>query len=369
MRTTNINPVLSPLTQMMLIGGGFVLIVTGMRAASEMVNTILLAFVITLLSAPLYRQLIRRHVPPFVAIALILLLFIVILVGLGVFLAVSLNRFEANLAQYKADLIEKTVGFIQQLSDNGFTLANVVPISDSFNFQSMIGNAFNIVGRILSSFASLFTNMGLVVLIVFFALFEVTAVPERLVQGLGENNNLLQRFYDMNQSIRTYFWIKTQTGLLTAVANTILLLVLGVDFALLWDVLSFLFNFIPNIGFLIALIPVTIVTFLQYGMGKALIVVIGYVLINFIVDNILSPKLMGRGLNLSPAIVFIALIFWTWVLGILGAILAVPFLIIVKTIVDSDEGARWLSLIISGNVPQAAARQNQVADETNRIDK
>ena len=339
---------------MMLIGGGFVLIIAGLRAAAEIVNITLLAYVITLLAAPLYWQLISRRIPAFVAVGLILLLFVIIIVILGSFLMVSLSRLEANLTYYEADMVEKGVALFESLSQNGIILADAVPLSSSFDLQALIGNAFNFVGRLLASFASLFTNMGLIVLIVFFALFEVTAVPARLVQGLGEDHDLLPRFYQMNQSIRTYFWIKTLAGLITAVANTLLLLGLGVDFALLWGFLSFLFNFIPNIGFLIALIPAAIFALLQFGIGKALIVVAGYVIINFVVDNILSPKLMGRGLNLSPAIVFIALIFWAWVLGILGAILAVPFMIIVKTMLDSDEDTRWLSLIISGNVPQTS---------------
>lgn len=339
--------VLTPLSQMMLIGGGFVLIVTGLRAGSEIINIILLAYIVTLLAAPVYRQFIRWRMPPFAAVLLVLLFFLVVILSLGVFLTISLSHLEASLSQYQSDLTDKVLALITSLTDDNATLSGTAPILGTSDIQSMISTAFSYVARVLSSFARLFTNMGLVVLIVFFALFEVTAVPKRLVHGLGADHALLGRFYRLNQSIRIYFWIKTLTGFITAVANTVLLLALGVEFAFLWGLLSFLFNYIPNIGFIIALIPAALVALLQFGVVKAVIVMLGYVVINFLMDNVLSPKFMGRGINLSPLIVFIALIFWSWVLGVLGAILAVPFMLIIRTLLESDENMRWLSLIIS----------------------
>lgn len=339
--------VLTPLTQMMLIGGGFVLIVAGLRAGSEIINIILLAYIVTLLAAPLYRQFIRWHLPPFAAVLLVLLLCLIMLLGLGVFLTISLGRLEASLSQYQSALTDKALALAAALSEDSAALSDTLLTSGGFDFQSMISNAFGFVTRVISSFARLFTNMGLVVLIVFFALFEVTAMPERLIHGLGADHTVLQRFYRLSQSIRTYFWIKTLAGLTAAVANTVLLLALGVEFAFLWGVLSFLFNYIPNIGFIIALAPAALIALLQFGVAKALIVIAGYVVVNFLMDNVLSPKFMGRGINLSPLIVFIALIFWSWVLGVLGAILAVPFMLIIRTLLESDENMRWLSLIIS----------------------
>jgi len=114
--------------------------------------------------------------------------------------------------------------------------------------------------------------------------------------------------------------------------DTIFLLILGVDFALLWGLLAFLLGYIPSVGFWFALIPPFILALFEFGITKALIVLVGYILINGSVQNFLQPKMMGSGLNLSPLVVVISLFFWAWVLGPIGALLAVPMTIIVKEI-------------------------------------
>jgi predicted PurR-regulated permease PerM len=143
-------------------------------------------------------------------------------------------------------------------------------------------------------------------------------------------------------------------------------LALGVDFAFLWGGLSFILSFIPNIGFLLSLVPPVTLALIQFGPGKALIVLAGYILINGTCDNVIGPRYMGEGVNLSPLVTFIVVMYWSWVLGAAGAFLALPLTILVKLLIlDQYADTRWLGLLISmgdggasapgGRVPAGAA--------------
>jgi len=127
--------------------------------------------------------------------------------------------------------------------------------------------------------------------------------------------------------IRKYISISAFTGLLTAIGNLILLLIMGVDFPVLWAFLSFLFSFIPSIGFILSVLPPAILAFLDLGLSESIIVLVGFILINAIIENVLKPRVMGEELNLSLSIILISLIVWAWILGAIGAILAIPLTI------------------------------------------
>jgi len=166
---------------------------------------------------------------------------------------------------------------------------------------------------------------------------------------LGSDNRLLGELQDINFGVRQYIVIKSWTGLLAAAANTVVLFALGVDFALLWGLLAFLLNYIPSVGFIIALVPPFILALVQYGIGKALIVLAAYIIITVITDNIIAPRAMGRGLDLSPLAVFVSLVFWAWVLGLVGALMAVPLLLMTKIFLARFDETRWLAAAISGD--------------------
>ncbi|MEE9118243.1 MAG: AI-2E family transporter, partial [Calditrichia bacterium] len=137
----------------------------------------------------------------------------------------------------------------------------------------------------------------------------------------------LLKITELADEIRKYVSISAFTGLLTAIGNFILLLILGVDFPFLWAFLSLLFSFIPNIGFVLSVIPPAFLALAESGVTEAIIIVIGFVIINAIVENIIKPKFMGEELNLSLFVIFLSLIVWTWILGAMGAILAIPLTI------------------------------------------
>ncbi|MEM7349059.1 MAG: AI-2E family transporter, partial [Chloroflexota bacterium] len=157
---------------------------------------------------------------------------------------------------------------------------------------------------------------------------------------------LLTHLRRFTQAIRNYLVLKTWISLGTGLCVTIWLMILGIDFPILWGLLAFLLNYISNIGSVIAALPVVLLGAVQSGLVGALLVAFGYIVINTIIGNLIEPRLMGRGLQLSPLVIFLSLLFWGWVLGTVGALLSVPLTMAVKIALESSEDTRWLASLL-----------------------
>ena len=346
---SNLSP--SSITWALLAGGGIVLIIGGMRAAAQIVNTLLLAYVVTLLFTPFLIWLRKKHVPAFLAIIFILLSLLVITLVLIWFVGISVHQFEAKLPQYEARVEDALRNLLppEDLLPAGDEDIPATLMPESLSLGPLLTSTLQYVPTVLSSISNFTSHAMMIALIVFFALLEATSLAKRITGGLGSDNRLLREMQNINFGVRKYIIIRTWTGLLAAAANTIALVALGIDFALLWGLLSFIMNYVPSVGFIIALIPPFILALVQFGLAKALIVLATYIVINAITDNIIAPRAMGHGLNLSPLAVFISLIFWAWVLGLVGALMAVPLLLITKIFLDRFDETRWLAVAISGD--------------------
>jgi AI-2 transport protein TqsA len=339
----------SSIVWILLAGGGLVLIIGGMRAASEIVNLLLIAYVITLIFTPFFLWLRNKKIPAFLAIIFILLTLLVGILFLGWFVGISVYQFEAKLPEYEAQLEaalarvispESLLPFIEQILTQ--------PSPDFLSIGSLANSVLKVIPSVLSGLSSFSSQVLMIMFIVFFGLLESTNLAKRISKGLESDPQFFSELQEINLGVRKYILIKTWTGLLAAGANTLVLMVLGVDFALLWGLLSFLLNYIPSVGFIIALIPPFILALIQFSLKEALIVLTAYIVINTLTDNIISPRVMGKGLDLSPLAVFISLVFWAWVLGLVGAIMAVPLLLIMKMILGRFYDTRWLAVAISG---------------------
>jgi predicted PurR-regulated permease PerM len=140
--------------------------------------------------------------------------------------------------------------------------------------------------------------------------------------------------------------IKTLTSLATGIAITIWMLILGVDYPLLWGFLAFMLNYIPTIGSIIAAIPTALLALVQLGSGYMVLVLIGYLVVNITIGNFIEPKVMGRGLGLSTLVVFLSLVFWGYILGPVGMLLAVPLTMILKIALGSSEETSWIATML-----------------------
>ena len=172
----------------------------------------------------------------------------------------------------------------------------------------------------------------------------------QLRRELAADLPLLKRFSTFGQSIRIYLVIKSWLGVMTALVQVILMWILGIDFAILWGVFSFLFNFVPNIGFYIGLIPPVIIAVIKLGITKTIILIFGYTLINNFFDILIAPHYLGKGLDLSILVGFLGLVFWTWMLGPIGAFLALPLTVMVKKLLlESLPDTQLLASLMSSN--------------------
>jgi predicted PurR-regulated permease PerM len=146
--------------------------------------------------------------------------------------------------------------------------------------------------------------------------------------------------------MKRYVVIQTGVSLVTGILIGSWLAILGVDFPVLWGLMAFLLNFIPNLGSIIAAIPAILLTLVQLGMGHAALAAAGYVVISFMIGNVVQPRLMGRGLGLSTLVVFLSLLFWGSLLGLVGMVLSVPITMAFKIAFESNESTRWIAVLL-----------------------
>jgi AI-2 transport protein TqsA len=220
--------------------------------------------------------------------------------------------------------------------------------------------AMKLVAKGLNSLGKVVTNGLLILMIVIFMLIEASSLPVKLHTIFGHEENSLENFDKFINTVKQYMAIKTWVSLLTGLAVFIWLVILGVDYAVLWGLLAFFLNYVPNIGSIIAAIPAVLLALIQFGFVKSIIVASGFVVINLLVGNVIEPRFMGRGLGLSTLVVFLSLIFWGWVLGPVGMLLSVPLTMTAKIALDSREETRWIAILLG---PEITVKNEQQAPE------
>ena len=309
----------------LLVGvASLVLIVAGLKAMSGLLSPILLSLFIVLVTYPIMTWLKRRGFPYWLAYTIVL--FIVLSVGafFVLFFTISLEQLSGVLPNYVSQTETQLNNLWQWLNERGVESKDIQSLQ-WFQPERII----RLVLSLISSLLGIFSNIGLTLLIFIYMLASAPTFAKQLRRGLG-NNNLLGQFYDFAHSTSSYLAIKSWVGALTAICQIILMWIMGVNFAVLWGVLSFLFNFVPNIGFYIALIPPVLLTLLNQGLWQAVILGVIYALINNFFDIVVAPRFLAKGLDLSVLVTFLAVIIWTWILGPIGAFMALPLTVMVK---------------------------------------
>ena len=148
---------------------------------------------------------------------------------------------------------------------------------------------------------------------------------------------------------RSYMVVSAGFGLIVAVIDGVALQIMGVPGAFVWAVLAFVTNFIPNIGFVLGVIPPALIALLDIGPGLMIAVIVVYSVINFLIQSVIQPRVVGDTVGLSPILTFLSLVFWTWVIGPMGALLAVPLSLLTRALlVEADPGTRWALPLIAG---------------------
>ena len=322
----------------------FVIIVAGMRAASGLFVPFLLSVFIAVISFPLLDWLHERGIPRW--LALLIVIFGVASVGLAMSMVVnsSISDFSESLPGYQAKLRDQTGTLLTWLSNHGIKLPRD-------GLQSMFDPAASIglASRLLLSINSMLSNAFLILLTVSFILLEAWNIPEKLKIALPDSNRSLQYMGNLSANVRKYIGIKAIVSLATGVVIGLWLLVLGIDFALLWGLLACLLNFVPTVGSIIAGVPAVLLALIQGGPGLAAATAAGYLATNLVMGNIIEPKVMGRGLGLSALVIFLSLIFWGWVFGPIGMLLSVPLTMIAKVALEAGESTRWMAIMMGAS--------------------
>ncbi len=321
-----------------------VVVIAGMRAAEAIVVPFLLSVFIAVISAPALLWLEDRRVPRWLAMIIVLGVIIVAAAGLSMLIGSSIKDFSQAVPQYQQRLSDLLTHVNSRVSRYGIDLSGI--LLDHLNPAA----AMKLVADLLNGLGAVFGNVFLILLTVVFILFEASSVPHKLRAGLSNADESLDAFSVIAAKINRYLAIKTATSLATGAIVTIALAVIGVDYPLLWGVIAFLFNYIPNIGSIIAAVPAILLALIQLGGGEALVTAGVYVVANVLIGSVIEPRMMGRQVGLSTLVVFLSLVFWGWVFGPVGMFLSVPLTMTAKIAVENNPKMRWLAVLLGNEL-------------------
>ena len=339
--------------------GWLVIIVAGMRAADSILMPLLLSvFVAVICAAPVF-WLEGKGIPPSVAVLLVMLGVVGIGVSIGAMIGTSVNDFSEAVPRYHARLHEEMGLVLTWLQRSGIDVS-----PDGLAGFVDPGAAMTLGAKMFQGLGEIFTNMFLIFLTVIFMLMEACSFTKKVQIVWGAGEGALSKFTNFAHGVQQFLAIKTVVSIGTGLAVGIWVAALGVDFPVLWGVLAFLLNYIPNLGSIIAGTPAVLLGFIQFGIGRALIVAAGYVVINIVFGNVIEPRIMGERLGLSTLTVFLSLVFWGWVWGPVGMILSVPLTMVVKIALESKTETRGIALLLgSERALQKAVSTNSSSSE------
>lgn len=330
---------LTPLLRLLLAAACSVIIISGLKAASAVVNPLLMALLIVPMILPVQQFLIRRGVSRPIATTITVIVLVAGLLGVILFVGTSIAEMATRLPMYAPKLAALRDSLFAELQVRGIDTVNL-NTGDALDPHRFIGFASQtalVLGTALKD--ALF-----VVLLLAFALPILARSESESEKKLDRQRvaALEGHFAEM----RKYVAITGLCGLINGTVALCLLLYLRIDFAITWAVLFFLMNFVPAVGFVFALVPPLLLTLVQYGWTTAIVVTVFYSVLHFLVDSVFKPRIMAEGLDLSPLVVIVALVFWSWVLGPIGAIVAVPITMVLRKFADRYDSDP--SLVIPG---------------------
>ncbi len=332
-----------PRSLVMLLGAGAaVLVLAGVRSVAWLIGPVFLALMIVIAIAPVQNALLRRGWPAWLSTLVLVLLVTGVLVVFALVFVVSIARLAQLLPQY-ADEAHKTLTSIEN-SLKGFGV-------DPGQLKSAVGSVdpaklVPLIGTLLAGLSGLATSLVFLLCLMLFLSVEAGGVDQRLAAVAADRPQLETALRSFAQGTRSYLVVTAVFGLIVAVLDGGALWIIGVPLPVLWAVLSFLTNFIPNIGFVIGLIPPALLALLTGGVSEMLLVIAVYCVLNFVIQTVIQPRFIGDSVGLAMTTTFVALVFWAWLLGPVGALLAIPLTLLVKALlVDVDPTARWANAL------------------------
>jgi AI-2 transport protein TqsA len=349
--------------QIIFLLAALIIIAAGLKSAQEiMVPFLLAAFIATIAATPMF-WIRAKGVPAGIALALVVVGIFTALLLIGAVATQSTSAFIAKLPFYQERLVSIQGDLVVALEGFGIPV-DLSKLLEGFSLSS----ALKFAGSTLASLGNLLSNGFLIILTVIFILAEATSFYPKLNSVLSNPQRDLVYFTRFANNMNRYVALKTSMSLLTGLLVSVALWILDIDFPILWGLLAFLLNFIPTIGSIFAAIPPLLLALIQHSPSAAGAVALVFFLINMGVGNVLEPRYMGKGLDLSTLVVFLSLIFWGWILGTVGMFLSVPLTMTGKIAMEANPRTVWLARLLGQSEgserPPAATIEQDTAPTT-----
>ncbi|HYI56981.1 MAG TPA: AI-2E family transporter [Microlunatus sp.] len=346
----------TPVSTIVLTLAGVAIVSGALKMTASIIAPVLLAFFLMMIFRPAMAALERRRVPRAVTIPLSILLVYGVIIFMGMCVYLALARFALIVAENGSKFTE-LAGYVGQLAQQfGVDPTDVQQIFTIISPSRLV----NLASTVLSVSASFLTALAFLAALVFFMALDSADFSARLAMVVRLRPATSRALTNLGISTRNYFAVAAIFGAIVAVLDWILLAFLGIPYAWLWALLAFVTNFIPNIGFILGLIPPALVGWLLIDWQTAVIIAVGYSVLNVVVQTLIQPKVVGDRVQLNTTLTFLALIIWTFLLGGLGAILAIPMTLLIRALfVDSQPQHRWVRALFSSGPPPGTARKRK----------
>jgi AI-2 transport protein TqsA len=331
-------------SRLLLTAAAAVIVIAGLKAASDIVGPLFLALSLTIVFHPM-RVSLERRIPSWAASIVVLVAAYVLILLLTLSLVVAIGRLAVLIPSYAPQLNDYVDDVGSWLNDAGVGEDQVAAVTGAVDVGRLVGVTTDLLSGVLGVLSNLFF---LVTLLLFLA-FDSAQVRELAAGARGDHALLVDALGSFARGTRSYLAVSAVFGLIVAVIDTVLLYALGIPAAFVWGILAFVTNFIPNIGFVIGLVPPALIALLEGGPGLMIAVIVIYSLVNVVIQSVIQPKVVGDAVGLSTTLTFLSLVFWAWILGPLGALLAIPMSLFFRAIlVEADPDAGWVKPLLSG---------------------
>jgi predicted PurR-regulated permease PerM len=318
-----------------------IVIFAGMVYARPIIAPFLLALFISIICMQPITWLEKKRFPRWLAIIVVILGLIILFSGFTSLIGGTLTFFLSNVSKYEPTITKISNSIIQFLNDKGINIPK-----DQVSTLIQPEKILEFTSAAVKELFSMLGKTFLIFLIILFILMEFASFSLKAKAITSGSGKSIAYFTTILQNIRHYLAIKTLVCLAIGILIYIALLIIGVDYPLLWALIAGLMNYIPNIGSIIATIPAFLFALVQLGLGGALWTLTSFMIIHNVLGNFLEPKIMGKGLGLSTLVVLLSLLFWGFILGPVGMFLAVPFTITIKIILEQNEKTRWIAILL-----------------------
>ena len=329
---------------------GVVIAVAGLRAVASIVGPVFLALIITIGVAPVGAALRKRGAPGWVATVASTLVAFGILFGFALVMAYAAIKLAELIPQYSDKFNDLTKTADDFLAKVGVTQDQIDAALNSFSLSDVSKYLIQIFGAI----TSVVSNFTFMLLVLFFLLMDQGSFANRLGVSRRLRPDIGRAMDSFVSGTRSYLIVSTVFGAIVGVLDAGALALMGIPAVVLWGLISFITNYIPNIGFVLGVIPPAVIGLLQGGPGLAIAVIVVYSGINFVIQSLIQPRFTGDAVNLATTVTFLSMVLWTWIIGPIGALLAIPLTLLAKALlIDIDPATRWAGLLLQAGQPSA----------------